>query len=142
MEREDLRSKIIPTIIENTDEWGSRGDKELDTTEKVYLDYGNEPYYFRKSYKDKCISATDYAQMNYAQIWDCTTGRGKKTVNAWLRSAFDEETVNYIGYNGTTGNSFTDRISIAICPSLQYSIPNTIEEIEQLNIKEVKDIKR
>lgn len=38
MKREDLRSKIIPTTIENTDESQNMGNKKFNTTDLIYLD--------------------------------------------------------------------------------------------------------
>ncbi len=44
MKREDLRSKIIPTPIENTDEFQKTGNKQFHTTDRIYLDSYNEQF--------------------------------------------------------------------------------------------------
>ena len=44
MKIEDLRNKIIPTTIENTDESHKIGNKKFNTTDLIYLDSGNEQF--------------------------------------------------------------------------------------------------
>ena len=44
MKREDLRSRIIPTTIDNTDESQNTGNKKFNTTDLIYLDSYNEQY--------------------------------------------------------------------------------------------------
>lgn len=44
MKREDLRSKIIPTTIENTDESQNTGNKKFNTTDLIYLDSYSEQF--------------------------------------------------------------------------------------------------
>ena len=44
MKREDLRSKIIPTIIENTGESQNKGNKKFNTTDLIYLDSYDEQF--------------------------------------------------------------------------------------------------
>ena len=44
MKREDLRSKIIPTTIENTDEFQNKGNKRFNTTDLIYLDSYDEQF--------------------------------------------------------------------------------------------------
>ena len=133
MKREDLRSKIIPTTIENTDE-------------------------SKKTDMERRISATDYAQMNYAYTYDnYTTRTGKQTTRAWLRSAWDRHNVNYVDGDGDGNREFTANRSAGLCPSLHYHLPSDIsarsalrflkgqknrdesEEPEQFDIREVKD---
>ena len=89
MKREDLRSRIIPNTIDNTDEFQHTGDKKFNTTDLIYLDSYNEQYDGKKTDEERRISATDYAQMNNAYIYDgYTTRTGKQTTWAWLRSAY------------------------------------------------------
>lgn len=89
MKREDLRSKIIPTTIENTDESQNTGNKEFNTIDLIYLDSYDEQYDGKKTDKERRISATDYAQMNNAYIYDgYRTSTGRQTTWAWLRSAY------------------------------------------------------
>lgn len=45
MKREDLRSKIIPTTIENTDETQKTGNEKFNTTDLIYLDSFNEQFF-------------------------------------------------------------------------------------------------
>lgn len=44
IKREDLRSKILPTTIENTDEFQGTGDKKFNTTDLIYLDSYDEQF--------------------------------------------------------------------------------------------------
>jgi len=84
MIREDLRSRIIPTTIENTDEFQNMRNNKFDTTDLIYLD----TYDDKITDMERRISATDYTQMNNAYIYDSyTTLTGKPTTWTWLRSA-------------------------------------------------------
>lgn len=49
MKREDLRSRIIPTTIDNTDESQNTGNKKFNTTDLIYLDSYNEQYDGKKN---------------------------------------------------------------------------------------------
>ena len=158
MKREDLRSKIIPTTIENTDESQNTGNKKFNTTDLIYLDSYDEQYDGKKTDMERRISATDYAQMNYAYTYDnYTTRTGKQTTRAWLRSAWDRHNVNYVDGDGDGNREFTANRSAGLCPSLHYHLPSDIsarsalrflkgqknrdesEEPEQFDIREVKD---
>lgn len=44
MKREDLRSKIIPTTIENTDESRKTGNGTFNTTDFIFLDSYKEQF--------------------------------------------------------------------------------------------------
>lgn len=84
----DLRSQIIPTKINNTDEDQERGSKAFDTEDLIYLDSYEEQFNNKLSYADRRVSATDYAKMNYVFTSDgYSTRAGKKTSPVWLRSA-------------------------------------------------------
>ena len=158
MKRENLRSKIIPTTIENTDESQNTGNKKFNTTDLIYLDSYDEQYDGKKTDMERRISATDYAQMNYAYTYDnYTTRTGKQTTRAWLRSAWDRHNVNYVDGDGDGNREFTANRSAGLCPSLHYHLPSDIsarsalrflkgqknrdesEEPEQFDIREVKD---
>lgn len=158
MNRQDLRSRIIPTTIENTDESQNTGNKKFNTTDLIYLDSYDEQYDGKKTDMERRISATDYAQMNYAYTYDnYTTRTGKQTTRAWLRSAWDRHNVNYVDGDGDGNREFTANRSAGLCPSLHYHLPSDIsarsalrflkgqknrdesEEPEQFDIREVKD---
>ena len=106
MNRKDLRSKIIPTTIENTDESQNTGKKKFNTTDLIYLDSYDEQYDGKKTDMERRISATDYAQMNNAYTYNgytyngYTTRTGKQTTWAWLRSACDRYDVYYMAGDG------------------------------------------
>lgn len=159
MKREDLRSKIIPTTIENTDEYQNTGNKKFNTTDLIYLDGYDEQYDGKKTAKERRISATDYAQMNNARICGYTTRTGRQTTKVWLRSARrDRFWVDNVDIDGNCSWMIHGKErDFGLCPSLHYHLPSAIslrnvlrflkgqknrdenEELEQFDIREVKD---
>lgn len=161
MKREDLRSRIIPTTIDNTVESQNTGNKKFNTTDLIYLDSHNEQYDGKKTDEERRISATDYAQMNNAYMYDgYTTRTGRQTIFAWLRSAFGRYDVLSVYRDGDWNNASTGNRAAGLCPSLHYHLPSDIsarsalrflkrqknrdesEELEQFDIREVKDLDR
>ena len=161
MNRKDLRSRIIPTTIENTDEFQNTGNKKFNTTDLIYLDSYDEQYDGKKTDEERRISATDYAQMNNAYTNDgYTTRTGRQTTWAWLRSACSSYDVNYVCGDGDWYTTCTDLRNAGLCPSLRYHLPSDIsarsalrflkgqknrgesEELEQFDIRKVKDLDR
>ena len=161
MKREDLRSRIIPTTIDNTDESQNTGNKKFNTTDLIYLDSCNEQYDSKKTDEESRISATDYAQMNNAYMYDGhTTRTGRQTTPAWLRSASLSFAVFFVNGSGDWGDRRTEGRELGLCPSLHYHLPSDIsarselrflkgqknrdesEELEQFDIREVKDLNR
>lgn len=162
MKREDLRSRIIPTTIDNTDESQNTGNKKFNTTDLIYLDSYNEQYDGKKTDEERKISATDYAQMNNAYMWsfDFTTRTGRQTIPAWLRSAYSRRYVYCVIGDGNLGATSIPYGDAGLCPSLHYHLPSDIsarsalrflkgqknrdesEELEQFDIREVKDLDR
>lgn len=161
MKREDLRSRIIPTTIDNTDESQNTGNKKFNTTDLIYLDSYNEQYDGKKTDEERKISATDYAQMNNAHMpFDCTTRTGRQTISAWLRSAYKNIRVYCVIEDGDWYGEFSSYMGVGLCPSLHYHLPSDIsarsalrflkgqknrdesEELEQFDIREVKDLDR
>lgn len=105
MKREDLRSNIIPSTIENTDEQQKMGNKKFNTTDLIYLDSYDEQFDNKKTDKERTVSATDYAKMNNAYISDeYETQTGQKTTQAWLRSAWFRYNVTFVINNGVCNN--------------------------------------
>ena len=161
MKREDLRSRIISTTIDNTDESQNTGDKKFNTTDLIYLDSYNEQYDGKKTDEERRTSATDYAQMNNAHMHDgYTTRTGRQTTSAWLRSAITEYNVDYVYGDGDWYIMSSESRYAGLCPSLHYHLPSDIsarsalrflkgqknrdesEELEQFDIREVKDLDR
>ena len=149
MNREDLRSKIIPTTIQNTDESQQKGNKKFDTTDLIYLENSNEQYNDKKTDIERRISATDYAKMNNAYIYDNSRTRtGKQTTWTWSREAFNDSLVKYTQGDGENGMTTTNSRNAGLCPSLHYHLSSEIskqinvsssKEQNQFSIKEVKD---
>ena len=161
MKREDLRSRIIPTTIGNTDEFQNMGNKKFNTTDLIYLDSYDEQYDGEKTDIERRISATDYAQMNSAYICDnYTTRTGRQTTWAWCRSACIIRYVCGVAGDGGENTGVTYERNHGLCPSLHYHLPSDIsvrsalrflkgqknrdesEELEQFDIREVKDTNR
>ena len=161
MKRRDLRSRIIPTTIDNTNEFQNTGNKRFNTTDLIYLDSYSEQYDGKKIRKERRITATDYAQMNNAYIYDnYTTCTGRQATWALLRSASSRTSVDSINGSGDCINISTNNESAGLCPSLHYHLPSSItarsgvqvlegqdskdesEDLEQLNIREIKDLDR
>jgi len=143
MKREDLRGRIIATTIENTDELQKTGNKKFNTCDLIYLDSYDEQYDEKKTDMDRRISATDYAQMNNAYIYDdFVTRAGKQSTRAWLRSAHSSYTVYIVSGDDDCVRLFTYLRSAGLCPSLHFSLPVEIEsqDLEQFDIREVKDL--
>lgn len=161
MNRKDLRSRIIPTTIENTDKSQNTGNKKFNTTDLIYLDSYDEQYDGKKTDMERRISATDYAQMNNAYTYNgYTTRTGKQTTWAWLRSAYDGYDVRFVDGDGYWYSRYTKSRNAGLCPSLRYHLPSDIsarsalrflkgqknrgesEELEQFDIRKVKDLDR
>lgn len=119
MKREDLRNKIIPTVIDNTDNIQNTGGKEFNTTDLIYLDSFDE----QKNVIEKRVFATDYAQMNNAYICYEDTYNDKPLSCVWLRSAFNRTMVRYIDGFGECFYTTTGDRRYGICPSLHYKLP-------------------
>lgn len=161
MKREDLRSRIIPTTIDNTDESQNTGNKKFNTTDLIYLDSYDEQYEGKKTDKKRRISATDYAQMNNAYMYDrYTTRTGRQTILAWLRSVSSSYYLNCVDGDGSLSYECLIFSGAGLCPSLHYHLPSDIsarsalrflkgqknrdesEELEQFDIRKVKDLNR
>lgn len=150
MKSEDLRSKIIPTLIVNTDSRYKSGNKEFETKDLIYLD-GVEDRVFFKPKKDKISSATDYALMNnihaIEDFYD-TTRTDKIGATDYLRYDIiseeaeyyyglpDKPTVYVIENDGSVGTRKPNSNGVGLKPSLHYKLP---KEGEEFDIREVKD---
>lgn len=99
--------------------------------------------------------------MNNAYMYDgYTTRTGRQTILAWLRSADLRYNVDCVGGDGDCYNPYTTHSDAGLCPSLHYHLPSDIsarsalrflkgqknrdesEELEQFDIREVKDLDR
>ena len=157
MKREDLRSRIIPTTIRNTDKFQNIGNKRFNTTDLIYLDSYNRQYNWEKTDEKRRISATDYAQMNNAYIYVNYENYNQRQITwAWLRSAYGRYGVYYVAGDGDWYCTYTPNRSAGLCPSLHYNLPSDIsvqsslrffksrktrQVSEEFDIREVKDTK-
>lgn len=89
MKRVDLRSRIVPTTIENTDDSQEMGNKKFNTTDLIYLASYNDLFDGQKTDQERKTSATDYAKMNNAYTYNSyRTLTGQQTTDVCLRSAY------------------------------------------------------
>lgn len=157
MKRVDLRSRIEPTTIENTDEFQEMGDKRFNTTDLIYLASYNEQFDGQKTDQERRISATDYAKMNNALTYDnYRTLAGQQTTAVCLRSAYDGLDVYCVLGKGDWNLRNSSDRTLGLCPSLHYHLPSNIsarsasrfskkrqnrleDEDYEFDIREVKD---
>ena len=157
MKKQDLRSQIIPTRLSNTDENQNNGNKEFDTTDLIYLDSYADQFSGTLTAAERCKSATDFAKMNYAYVYDgYETQTGRATSSVWLRSALSSYNVFCVHGDGDWYDYCTKYSIYALCPSLHYNLPSNISarsalgifnrgrnrterEDTELDIREVKD---
>ena len=80
----DLKSFIVPTKLENTDEEQKYGDSSFDTKDLIYLESWLDVENIPKD--ERIVYPTDYAVMNGC----CTSGKygllNKESCATWLRS--------------------------------------------------------
>ena len=157
MKRVDLRSRIVPTTIENTDDSQEMGNKKFNTTDLIYLASYNDLFDGQKTDQERRTSATDYAKMNNAYTFHSyRTFTGQQTTDVCLRSASSRLTVYYVNGYGDWYRGLCPRGFLGLCPSLHYHLPSNIstrsafrfskkkqdrlkDENDEFNIKEVKD---
>lgn len=157
MKRVDLRSRIVPTTIENTDDSQEMGNKKFNTTDLIYLASYNDLFDGQKTDQERKTSATDYAKMNNAYTYNSyRTLTGQQTTDVCLRSAFNSYYVYYVNGDGDWFSSLCNFRFLGLCPSLHYHLPSNIsarsarrfskkkqdrlkDENDEFNIREVKD---
>ncbi len=140
MKREDFRNKVIPTIIENTDNSQRTGNSDFNTTDLIYIESYED--YFDGKHRDmeRRVSATDYAHMNNAYLYkEHKTLTNKRAASIWLRSAGSKNTAKYLVGNGSWFVFCTHVRNVGVCPSLHYCLPSDSKELQQLNVRDVKD---
>lgn len=157
--REDLRSKILPTLVENLGDYNH--PEGFDTRDLVYIECYNSNFSnsLIEQKKENRVSATDYAIMNHANVRnDYTTRTGKDTTYTWLRTNVHCVSMEVIDHDGGWNYCFVERRDVGVRPSLHYYLPidnskqsffqfltgkrNKSKEIEELDIRAVKDQKR
>lgn len=159
MKREDLRSRIIPTTIEDTCEDKDIGNKRFKITDLIYIDSYDEQYNGEKTDEERRISATDYAKMNNVYIYDnYETRTGRHTVSAMLRCSSSRGSIAYVYASGQMDRNSVSNDFWGLCPSLHYKFPSDIsaqsalrflknrqirDEMEEFefDIREVKDVR-
>ena len=157
MKRVDLRSRIVPTTIENTDDSQEMGNKKFNTTDLIYLASSNDLFDGQKTDQERRTSATDYAKMNNAYTYNgYRTLTGQQTTAVFLRSACNRWAVNSVHGDGDWNYRLSNNRYLGLCPSLHYHLPSNIsarsalrfskkkqdrlkDENDEFDIREVKD---
>ncbi len=157
MKRVDLRSRIVPTTIENTDDSQEMVNKKFNTTDLIYLASYNDLFDGQKTDQERRTSATDYAKMNNAYTYNSyRIFTGQQTTDVCLRSASSRFHVYYVYGDGDWNSRYCTSRALGLCPSLHYHLPSNIsarsaqrfskkkqdrlkDENDEFNIKEVKD---
>ena len=135
MKREDLRVNIIPTTIENSDQYSRIGDATFDTTDLVFLDSREDMTFIDRYRRRK--SATDFAQMNNVSVDSYFQNFLNNISEMLLRSSRDGK-IDSISVIGHFQNYFSSNKKIGICPRLHYKLPENSYDLEHLDIKEEK----
>ena len=121
----DLKSFIVPTKLDNTDENQEHGDSSFDTKDLIYLesllDVENIPE------DERIVYPTDYAVMNGCQISYINYGLlNKESCATWLRSDIYTDLVNVVDFNGVINDVLVDRLELTICPALHLDLSAVI----------------
>lgn len=142
MEMEDLRSKIIPTTIENSDEFQQMGNNKFNTTDLIWIrDYEEEN---KIKAKNRRVEGTDYVKMNNAftvkfkNIYRDADEPIQIRPTKWLRSAFSDKKVDEVDDRGKIYETLPSMRENCCCPAMHYELPSDINSIKPI----VKDTKR
>ena len=122
----DLKSFIVPTKLENTDEEQKYGDSSFDTKDLIYLESWLDVENIPKD--ERIVYPTDYAVMN-----GCYTSFGKygllnkESCATWLRSDISTGLVNVVNFNGENNGMLVNWLELTtICPTLRLDLSAVI----------------
>gem|GEM_PF-1675462 len=126
-QRYDLRSQIIPTVLDNTDDDRKHGNSKFQTTDLVYL--LSQPEVFKHdthSDFERMISLADTALMDGAwQNEDRTAYNGRRgTATVFLRSSNDSNNVRAVDYDGESDYYYARDRALGVCPALRLNLPS------------------
>ena len=121
----DLKSFIVPTKLENTDEEQKYGDSSFDTKDLIYLESWLDVENIPKD--ERIVYPTDYAVMNGC----CTSGKygllNKESCATWLRSDISTGLVNVVNFNGENNGMLVNWLELTtICPTLRLDLSAVI----------------
>ena len=121
----DLKSFIVPTKLDNTDENQEHGDSNFDTKDLIYLESWLDVKNIQE--KERVVYPTDYAVMNGSSMSTQNYGPMKKrSCEIWLRSAGDPSYVYCTNFGGNDECWDVDMDFLTICPALRLDLSAVI----------------
>ena len=116
----DLKSFIVPTKLENTDDEGNH-DNSFATKDLIYLD--SYPDVKNLSKDEISVYPTDYAVMNGCWRYGLVK---KKSCEVWLRTAKYINAVIILDSEGIPGRRYIESDFLAICPALRLDLSKVV----------------
>ena len=121
----DLKSFIVPTKLDNTDENQEHGDSSFDTKDLIYLESWLDVKNIQE--KERVVYPTDYAVMNGSSMSTQNYGPMKKrSCEIWLRSAGGPSHVDCTNFGGNDDCWDVDMDFLTICPALRLDLSAVI----------------
>ena len=123
----DLKSFIVPTKLENTDEEQKYGDSSFDTKDLIYLESLLDVKNIQE--EERVVYPTDYAVMNGCERSRSNSGfLGKRTCKIWLRTATADDKL-YVHFMDSIGYDKSEIVWIrqmAVCPALRLDLSKVV----------------
>ena len=121
----DLKSFIVPTKLDNTNDNQKHGNSDFQTSDLVYLDSYLDIKNIPK--KERIVYPTDYAVMNGCYTSYEEPGIMKKrSCQVCLRTGKEPHNVFYIDLDGDCDNYTYTYANLAICPTLRLDLSAVI----------------
>ena len=121
----DLKSFIVPTKLDNTNDNQEHGDSSFDTKDLIYLESWLDVKNIQE--KERVVYPTDYAVMNGSSMSTQNYGPMKKrSCEIWLRSAGDPSYVYCTNFGGNDECWDVDMDFLTICPALRLDLSAVI----------------
>ena len=121
----DLKSFIVPTKLDNTNDNQKHGNSDFQTSDLVYLE--SYPDIKNIPKKERIVYPTDYAVMNGCHASYINFGLlNKESCVPWLRSDIYTDLVNVVDFNGEINDVLVNRLELTICPALRLDLSAVI----------------
>ena len=136
----DLKSFIVPTKLDNTNDNQKHGNSDFQTSDLVYLE--SYPDIKNIPKKERIVYPTDYAVMNGCHASYINIGLlNKESCVPWLRSDIYTDLVNVVDFNGEINDVLVNRLELTICPALRLDLSAVISarKLSQ-DVFKIKDV--
>ncbi len=121
----DIKKFIVPITLENTNEKQEKGDRRFRTQELIYLD--DKAAVEDINSEERVCYPTDYAIMNGAMMSSGNNGsEDRKSCWTWLRSAYSDDSVDYVSLDGDLNIDDVDGTDGSLRPALQLNLSSII----------------